>query len=174
MATRWICLGVVGKAHGLAGAFFVSSREEALPTTLHDVVVGDRPETGKAFKVLRHQVQSGRPLLQVEEISTREAVDPFKGQPIWCRREQLGLKSGEYCWADLIGKKVVDVNDVLIGTITDVANHGASDFVNIVEDSRGELPVPFVDAYFDLNFDPESDVIKMIVTADTFDEAWQP
>lgn len=173
MSSRWICLGVVGKAHGLAGAFFVSSREESLPVTLKDVVVGERPETGRSFKVLRCHMQGGRPVLQVAEITVREAVDPFKRQQIWCRREQLGLKPGEYCWADLIGKKVVDVNDVFIGTINDVANHGASDFVNIVHETRGELPVPFVDVYFDLNFDPESDVIKMIVTADTFDEAWQ-
>ncbi len=167
-------MGVVGKAHGLAGAFFVSSREEPLPPDLKEVVVGERPEAGRRFKVARQQLQSGRPLLQVEEITAREAVDPFKGQQIWCRRDQLGLKPGEYCWADLIGKKVVDVDGIAVGVIRDVANHGASDFVNIVDETRGELPVPFVGMYFDMNFDPEGEVVTMTVPLAIFEEAWQP
>lgn len=174
MQSRWICLGVVGKAHGLAGAFFVSGREEALPANLSEIFVGDEPAKSRRFKVTRQQVQSGRPLLQVEEITAREAVDPFKGKSLWCKRDQLGLKPGEYCWADLLGKKVVDADGVAVGIINDVANHGASDFVSIVDETRGELPVPFVAMYFDMNFDPEGDVIAMVVPLNLFDEAWQP
>lgn len=169
----WLPLGKVGKAHGLKGAFFVSGRELALPSSLQSIAIGATPEHATNFKIFKSQMQSGRPLLMCEGINHREALTPLVGQTIWGRRAELGLSPDEHIWADLMNKEVLDSQGVLLGRIVRVNNYGASDVIYVRDPNRGECAIPFVDIYFDLNLACEAPTIQMLVPAETFDESWE-
>ncbi len=173
----WIQLGIVGKAHGLNGAFFISQRDEALPPQLKNVSIGPDPERAPSFLVDFCRMQSDRPLLQCQSLRSREAAESLLLQPIWCRREAIAIDEGaEYLWGDLIGKEVLDINGARLGKILEIGNFGASDLVRIVEQSEGQKPryleLPFVASYFDMSFRSSDRVLRLVVNKDLFDDIW--
>lgn len=170
---RWIQLGIVGKAHGLNGAFFISHRDEPIPTRLKELRIGPKPDLAPRFHLQMSRQQGERPLIACREITSREAAEALIMQEIWCERTDLELdEKVEYMWADLIGKDVVDAAGVVLGTIEKVGNFGASDIVRIVHPQRGVLEVPFVRFYFDMSFQSSDPSLKLLVTLDCFDDAW--
>ena len=173
MNIQWIQLGIVGKAHGMLGAFFVSRREEALPPSLKTVLVGLRPETGRKLTVKSSRMQNSRVVLLCVEISQREAVESLIGQPICIERKVLKLdEDKEYFWVDLIGKQVIDCQGLAIGKIENVGNFGASDIVLVRNEHGATLEVPFVRSYFDFSFLSTDLVIRMNVPLETFQDVW--
>ncbi len=173
MSKQWIQLGIVGKAHGLGGAFFVSQREDILPKSVKTFRIGPMPESAPSFTVKINRKQAGRPVLQCSEISQRESAEALIGQALWALRTDLGLDDEtEYLWADLIGKLVYDSEAELVGTLVQVGNFGASDVVQIRRDSGGLLEVPFVKAYFDFSFTPQDERLRMTVPRSTFAGTW--
>ena len=172
MQKRWIQLGIVGKPHGLNGAFFVSQRDEELPElkTLH---IGPSADKAKTFTIKGTRWQSERPVLMCSEICTREAAEAICHQIIWADRDAMEIdEEEEYFWSDVIGKKVNDSGGVYFGKVTDVVNYGASDIVTIVDDKGRTAEIPFVDFYFDMDFDLDGEVIRMIVLSDVFEDVW--
>ncbi len=173
MQKRWIQLGIVGKPHGLNGAFFVSQRDEELPEELKTLHIGPSADKAKAFTIKSTRLQSERPVLLCSEISTREGAEAICHQIIWADREAMQIdEEEEYFWSDLIGMKVKDSDGILFGTIREVVNYGASDIVTIVDDKGRSAEIPFVDFYFDMDFDLEAEAIQMIVLSDVFDDVW--
>jgi 16S rRNA processing protein RimM len=172
---RWIQLGIVGKAHGLNGAFFISQRDDLLPPQVRHVYIGAKPEAARKLTITKCRLQADRPLLLCLEINQREAAEALLMQPIWCERGDLVVdEAQEYMWGDLIGKEVRDQADVAIGVIEQVGNFGASDIVRIRNSQGLILEVPFVKAYFDMQFKSGDPYLKMIVTAEVFAETWGP
>jgi 16S rRNA processing protein RimM len=170
---RWIQLGIVGKAHGLNGAFFVSQRDEELPEEIKSLHIGPSIDKAKTFSVKSIRFQGERPVLQIAEISSRESAEAICHQIIWADRDALEIdEDEEYFWSDVIGKTIKDSEGLLFGTVTDVNNYGASDIVTIEDDKGRTIEIPFVDFYFDMDFDLDGEEILMIVKSDVFDDVW--
>ena len=172
MSSRWVKIGIVGKAHGLYGAFFISGRDIELPNEIKELSIGEEGSGRNMFKVVSTRMQSGRPLVRLEGISAREKVKDYIGQAIWARRVAFEVESDEYMWHDVVDKKVVDESGDLVGTIISIDNYGAADVV-IIESEKGLLPVSFIDAYFDMSFKRKDDHINMIVDVDIFEDSWE-
>ena len=172
MSSRWVKIGIVGKAHGLRGAFFISGRDIELPQEVKEISIGAEGSGRNCFRVVTSRMQSGRPLIQVEQIDVKEKVKEFIGQPIWARRVAFDVQKDEYMWHDVVGKKVFDASQNEVGTIVGIDNYGAADIV-VIESDKGFLPVSFVSAYFDMSFKRKDETIKMIVDLDVFDESWE-
>ena len=172
MSSRWVKIGIVGKAHGLRGAFFISGRDIELPPEVKEVSIGEEGSGRNSFKVIASRMQSGRPLIQVEDINVKEKVKSYIGQAIWARRVAFDVDSDEYMWHDVVGKKVVDNSGKELGTIISIDNYGAADIV-VIEAEKGLLPVSFVSTYFDMSFKRKDELIKMLVDVEIFDESWE-
>jgi len=169
----WIQIGIVGRPQGLRGAFFVAQRDEDLPRGLKKIRIGSQPEQAQVLTIAETRRSANRPVLQCLELSTREAAEALKMQPIWCDRTLVPLEeTSEYLWSDLVGKSVVDAKGQAFGTITAVGNFGASDVVRVDAADGQWTEIPFVSAYFDMNFKSGSKQIQLLVTADTFDDTW--
>ncbi len=175
MKKRWVHLGIVGKAHGLNGAFFISRRDEHLPEGIKVLRIGPDPEKASTYQIVSSRWQGERPVVACREITTREAAEQLIAQIVWCEREKLKIdEADEYLWADLVGKEVRDFKDASVGHIREVGNFGASDIVRLVHPTRGVLEIPFVRSYFDMTFKSEDPFLRLLVTLDVFDEAWSP
>ncbi len=173
MKNLWIQIGIVGKAQGLRGAFFVAQRDDDLPRGLKKILIGDKPETARALTIVETRRSANRPVVQCLELLSREAAEALKMQPIWCDRSLVPLEEKtEYLWSDLVGKAVVDSLGNDLGRIDAVGNFGASDVVKLVASDGRWTEIPFVSAYFDMNFRSSDPLLKLIVTADTFADTW--
>jgi 16S rRNA processing protein RimM len=171
--SAWLQIGIVGKAQGLRGAFFVAQRDEDLPEGLNRIVVGQDPDKARSLTVVETRRSGDRPVIQCREVTSREAAEALKMQPIWCDRALVPLEEdSEYLWSDLVGKAVLDVEGQRLGRITAVGNFGASDVVRIDADDGQWIEVPFVSAYFDMNFQSDSPELHLTVPAETFAETW--
>lgn len=168
-----LIIGKVGRPHGLAGAFFVSGRSTPLPKKLKSIRLGTSWDGGREFMVVRCGVQGGRPVLILEGCSKREDAEALLGQSIWISREALGLKEGEWCFADLIGIPVVSADGQDLGIVEDAANHGAGDFVEIKHEGRGRLSITLAGDFVDWVASRPGRELRLAVGADTFDDCWE-
>ncbi len=172
MLKRWIQLGIVGKAHGLNGAFFVSQRDEELPDELKTIRIGTSKDKASSYKVKSIRWQNDRPVLHCEEVKSRTEAEALTHMKIFADRDDLEIDEDEYFWSDVIGKQILDPNGKPFGEITDMVNYGASDIAIVVDEDGRTAEIPFVAEYFDMEFDLDADEIRLLVDAAIFDEVW--
>lgn len=172
--SRWILLGTVGKPLGLRGAFFVSGRSDPIPERCKQVFIGPTAEVeGTSFFLSSYRDPQKRPVISLEEVQDRTSVERMRGSSIWMLREELDLdESSEFLWADIIGAEVFDVEGVLMGSIVDMANYGASDIAVIEHPDLGRVEIPFVDVYVDMTFRAPVSRVDLIVASSVFADFW--
>ena len=169
----WVKIGIVGKAHGLLGAFIISGRDEALEKSVRQVRIGKSLDKSQSYEIMQSRMQGKRPLVSLKGFTGRHRVDEIKGMSVWCKRDDLSIDDEEeYIWNDLIGRQIIDAKGVPMGKVEHVVNHGATDIIELTGE-QGRLSIPFVDAYFDMSFKADSSPISLIVEESTFEEAWE-
>lgn len=95
-------------------------------------------------KVKRASVFKQFVLLELEGVCDVDSAMRLKGCVVFADREELPLAEGSFFVADLIGLPVIDAETgVLIGSLCDVSNLGASDIYTVRTD-RGEKMIPAV------------------------------
>lgn len=71
-------------------------------------------------------------LASIESVKTRTEAEALRGIKLCVPKGSLpDLKENEVYYTDLIGKTVVDENQKVYGRVTDVANYGAGDILEI-------------------------------------------
>ena len=110
---RAVELGRVGRSHGLDGSFYVT---RPLPGLLFEgarlVVAGARRG------VERRAGTDAKPILRLEGVGSREAVEALRGETVWMRHADLPrLPDGEFYEHELVGCRVTDGTRQL-GTVT--------------------------------------------------------
>lgn len=174
LSQRWVKIGTVGKAHGLQGAFFVSGRDGSLDPTIQQVRIGPALDKSKPYKVLASRMQAARPLVQCEDVTSRDAAESLCNLGLWCLRHEISLDDdSEYLWDDLMGRTLYDKDEVSMGEISAVVNYGATDIIEVRDPKGRSLSIPFVDAYIRMDFEPAGASIWLKVSAEIFAEAWE-
>jgi len=170
----WIRLGTVGKAHGLRGAFFVSDRDDPLPTSLKKIRVGDDPKNLKDARVSEIAWRSGRPVMSCSLYSDRTAAEVMIGQAVWGHVAELAWRSDqEFLWDEVIGIPIVDPDGEAFGTITSLYSNGPNTIMVVQGQSGKQLELPVVEAYVAMTRDQHQRWhIALVVPASTFDEMW--
>jgi 16S rRNA processing protein RimM len=167
--SRYLNLGKVGKPHGLKGAFFVSGRDEALPK-VDRIYIGSKPESTPSVRITSMKWQGDRSVLEIESIRDRESAEAILHQDIWIERSQLKLEATDCLWIDLEGKVVWTSDHMELGRISDVANYGASDIVEIVK-GKQRMSLPLIQDYFKWPVQPEKIEVKQDLSF--FSDLWE-
>ena len=129
---NWTCVGVILGAHGIAGGLKIRSFCE-VPKSIeryNPLIVENYPET-LTFKI----VGNIKDALQATttKIKDRDSAMKLKGKLLFAERNQLpAIDEDEYYFTDLEGLTVKNTNDITIGRIKNVENHGAGTFLEIV------------------------------------------
>ena len=114
-----ISAGLVGRAHGLDGSFYVDHVAEPLdPGT--EVTVG-----GRAARVERRAGTDDRPILRLSGVADRDAAEALRGERILVDGGELS--EDEYLTSDLVGCEVPGlgvVRRVVAGPSCDVLEVG--------------------------------------------------
>lgn len=172
MTDKWLKVGKVGKSHGLRGAFFISGREEGLSVEVSSVKVGDNVKTAQSFDVEKITKQSGRPLLKLKGLDNRNQSEEFLHKSIWVQRSELDIDEDEYFWADVVNKPVSLPDGKIIGKVLGINNFGASDVVEIINEDKQTLMLPFVSQYFDLDTSVDNSSLLLVVENEVIEELW--
>ena len=172
MTTDWIKIGKVGKGHGLRGEFFISGRDEPLDSDISAVLIGEHFNSAVVYSVYKVANQGGRPLIKLDDFRSRTDSDKVLHFQIWVKREELDISEKEFYWDDLKGKSVALPDGKVIGTVVGLNNFGASDVIDITNEDKQSLSLPFIDQYFDLEASVDSDTVTLTVENDVIHDLW--
>lgn len=131
--------GRVGRAHGLDGSFYVT---RPLPTLLEvgrTVTLG-----GAARSIERRAGTAAKPILRLEGIASRDAVELARGEPLLVARDDLpALEPGEYWAHELEGCAVLDA-ERKIGVVRRLVVLPSCEALEVQRAEEGDLLVPLV------------------------------
>jgi 16S rRNA processing protein RimM len=133
-----ITAGLVGRAHGLDGSFYVDHMTEPLEQGAEVTVAG------RVARVERRAGTAERPLVRVSGVADRSAAEALRGERILV--EGGDLLDGEYLTADLVGCDVPG-----LGQVRRVIAAPSCDLLEVGNDA---VLVPFI-----------SDAVKRVDTA---------
>ncbi len=168
----WLKVGIVGRSRGLRGAFYVSGRADALPLEYDLLLIGASPESARKTKIISSSLFSGRPLISVDEIQSKEQAEEINGLAIWVNESKICVdEQTEYLWDDIINRDVYDVDSRLMGKVTHIYNAGASDVITLENEDK-ILELPLVKGYFDMSFKQGEKELKLLVSSDDFGDLW--
>jgi 16S rRNA processing protein RimM len=145
MTAGFVVLGRISGLHGVRGELkvYAETRERA------DILKYEywhlrRPDGWQKVRLLGGHVQgSGVVVAQLEGVTDRDAARALIGTEIAIRREELPpAEPGTYYWADLEGLEVVNLEGVVLGTVSHLFETGANDVLVVVDGERERL-IPY-------------------------------
>jgi 16S rRNA processing protein RimM len=132
--------GRIGRAHALDGSFYVT-RPEARLLTLGATVSVD----GREAEIVRRSGTEKRPILRLEGVDSREAVEALRGRELTvARKDAPALAEGEWWAHELEGCAVVD-GEHRLGTVSRMLVLPSCEALEVaVEGGGGPVIVPLV------------------------------
>ena len=85
--------------------------------------------------------------VKVDEITTKEEAESYKGCDLLFNKEEASLPKGYYHFADLEGCKVLLEDNTVIGVVKKVEEYPAQNTLRVKTDDKREILIPFVDAF---------------------------
>jgi 16S rRNA processing protein RimM len=143
---KLILVGVVSGAHGIKGHVtvrsFTEQAENLVKLSLQNI------EGEKITLKFSHHAKRDL-VCMMSGIKDRTAAEKARGIKLYTLRSNLPeAKEEEFYFADLIGLKVVNMHQEIIGKISGVHNFGAGDMIEIsAPDKKSEL-YPFTKELF--------------------------
>lgn len=105
---------------------------------------------------------SGKNIIgHIEGVDTREAAQPYIGQSLFIRQDELPQLDNEYYWHQLIGLTVINRQGVTLGKITEMLETGANDVMVIHAASGEEILIPYAVSHFVLSVDLDKSEIHV-------------
>jgi 16S rRNA processing protein RimM len=149
-------IGRITRAHGIRGevAILAHDSESDLLARIEQVWIG---ETAHRVIAARDTPHRGW-LVQLEAITTRNAAEALRGQPVAVDREVLELGDDDVLLDDLVGCRVQRVDGTPWGTIAAVET-GMQDRL-VIHDGEIERQLPLVDEFV-TSIDLEAGVVTV-------------
>lgn len=141
-ASDLIRIGVIGKPHGVRGAFHVDGAIDG-----GTIKPGFRMRTGeRELSVATRGGTDARPIVSVEGVSDRDAAAALRGETLFAPRATLTpLAEGEWYASDLEGMTVRSVDGAQLGTVARLSNLPSVDVLEVSPAAGGNaLLVPMI------------------------------
>ena len=98
-------------------------------------------------------------IAKVKNIDSIEEVKNLINQEIFISEREMRKDDDAIYWNDLLGCKVINDSEILLGTVYKVDNHGASDLIFIKTDSE-EIIIPLEDIFL-RDFDRHNKILRV-------------
>jgi 16S rRNA processing protein RimM len=130
--------GRIGRPHGLDGSFHVTYPRPRLLSLGATVTLNEQP-----FVVTRLDGTDDKPIMRLEGVETREAIDALRGAELWVPRSVAPpLGEDEWYAEDLEGCRVVDGSSP-VGVVKRLLPYPSCELLE-VEREGSELLVPLI------------------------------
>jgi 16S rRNA processing protein RimM len=157
---EFLLVGRVARAHGNRGQVIVNL-ETDFPEDRFQV--GRTLRVGESEQNVARQIREvrfhqGRPILALEGVSTMNDAEALAGAELWMSSADIApLPDGTFYRHDLVGCRVVDVQNADVGTVTAVEGTLERSYL-VVEGGRGEMMIPLA-AEICVRVDPKARLI---------------
>lgn len=149
-----VVMGRVLAPYGIKG--WIKARSFAVsPTALLEhatwwLAPRDRAGEWRAFRVLSARSHSDSLIAELDGLTDREAVMPWRGADVGVPRASLPrVDDGEVYWADLVGMTVVNRSAQTLGTVLGLVDTGVHPVLRVSDGVAPERLIPLVPAYLD-------------------------
>lgn len=162
----YICIGQLGKSHGVRGTVSVHPMtdfpERFRSTDL--VYVAHEGALPVSYVVLRARVTVGRILLDLEDVTSREAAKELTNAFVYVQKEDVvPLGNDAYYFFQLIGCTVLNTaTDTKIGVVLDGERLPANDVLKVALVEGGCVYIPFIAHVIDF-VDIKAKIVKIHV-----------
>lgn len=134
-------IGFLRRPHGLRGEIVMDLHTD-FPERMkkgRQVFVGEEHKPMTLANVRPHQ--SGL-LVKFDDIDTPEEAGLYRNQWVYVRTKDVPLPQGQHYKHELLGLKVVDEDDNLLGELVEILETGANDVFIVRDDSGKEILLP--------------------------------
>jgi 16S rRNA processing protein RimM len=134
-------VGRIGRPHGLDGSFHVTQPRERVLSEATTLVLD-----GRTVAIVRHDGTAAAPILRLEGVASREAVEALRGQDLFVPREAAPpLAEDEWLAEDLVGCRVVD-GDTPVGVVAKLLPYPSCELLEVQrpEPKAKALLVPLI------------------------------
>jgi 16S rRNA processing protein RimM len=159
-----IALGLIVKPRGLSGELIVNPHKAGSSSFYPGLPVVIAAERISLNTKIEHTRAAGSRLgIKFEHIDDRNSAEEFRGGEVLCRFEHLPEnKPDEYYVFELVGSRVLDQENRLLGLVAEVLNFPAND-VLLIKSETGEVMVPMVKEFIKkISCEDKSIIIKDI------------
>ncbi len=94
----------------------------------------------EAIKVLKSWRHKDSVFMALEGVITRNEAEELRGETLYVNAEGRELSEGEYYITDLIGCKIVDTEENVLGKLTNIFQHGSADVYEVKGDKNFMMP----------------------------------
>jgi 16S rRNA processing protein RimM len=143
-----LVVGRLGRAHGVRGDLAVDVRTDSPEVRFAPgSVLRTDPADRGPLTVVTSKNHSGRLLVHFEGVESRDAAEKLSGTVLVIRVAEAG-PSGRDAWWDheLIGLRVENAGQEILGEVADVIHAPAQDLLAIALPDGREVLLPFVTA----------------------------
>ena len=157
-------VGVISSTHGVRGEVkvFPTTDDPERFRLLKEVLL----DTGReklSLKIQNVKFFKNMVILKFEGYDNINQIEMYRGKELWIRRDQaVELKENEYFIADLVGLTVIDDEEKVLGTLTDVIQTGANDVYAVKLENGKEDLIPAIRQCI-LKVDLEAGMMKVHV-----------
>jgi|TARA_B100000767_G_C19407194_1_gene386441 16S rRNA processing protein RimM len=144
MIEDFVIMGRIGGPFGIKGWLKLQVFSEEIDTLgkYKNWYLSNDEKNWKLIKVEQYKISTNKVSVKFYDVGDRTTSDPYKGYLVGVPRDSLPkLKENEYYWNDLIGYKVINLQDILLGKVDTFLETGAND-VLVVEGSKQRL-IPY-------------------------------
>ena len=166
---QFLEIGKVNNTHGLKGEVKLEMWCDGIDyiKQLKTVYLDDKGS--RALDIVSVRPQKNIAIIKFAEINSIEQAEELKNKVIFCNRNDAEIDDGAYYLADIIGARVVDVeNGREYGKIADVMNYGSSDIYDVVLDKKHTLIPAIPDVVKEI--DTEKQIVLIKAMKGLFDE----
>jgi 16S rRNA processing protein RimM len=143
-----IKLGECHKPHGIRGefSFHLYNTEDSSLSYVKDIFLFPKNEKseiskdGESFKIKKINF-TNKVIASLVNVDNRNKVEEMIPFEIFIKREDLKEEEGEYFLSDLIGVKVVDLDDNEVGVVDSFYDNGVQEILVIKGKTPMEIPV---------------------------------
>lgn len=144
---KLILIGVIYSAHGIKGHLLVKSYTTPQENILSLNLLSAKGESVKLKKI--GVTKKKEFICSLDGCLDRNTAETLKNTELFCFRSELQEPDeNEYYFADLKNMEVLDENGKKIGIVTNVANFGAGDIIEIKFNNGKEEMYPFTSSIF--------------------------
>ena len=140
----WVCLGVIGRPHGVRGQVRIRPFTEDARAIAAYGPLTDR-SSGREFIVSVVNVAKGMVTARIEGVIDREQAAALSGTELWVARAALPETKNEeeYYYHDLIGLAAFQQDGAALGQVVGMENYGAGDLLELRTPEGRAVLVPF-------------------------------
>ena len=151
MQEEYLLLGYITDAFSLDGTLKVLSKTDFADTRYQEgkaiYICSPNTKERQVFTVVSYRSNGQFDFVKVNEINSKEAALAYKGYEIRALKDYDSLKENEYYFVDLVGCKVLDENDTILGEVSKVEEFPAQLTLRVKRKGQSDFLVPFVKAF---------------------------